>query len=56
MGPYGAIGLNQASRDAVYMQLTSHVMMYTHPYDQFRHAVFQVPFLTLLKSRFGDDN
>jgi len=42
MNPF--VGLNQTSRDAVYMQLPSHAMMYAHSYDQFRHAVFQAPF------------
>lgn len=44
MSPYCAIGLNQTSRDAVYMQWSSPAMMYPQPYDQFRHAVFQVRF------------
>ncbi|WOG91071.1 hypothetical protein DCAR_0310319 [Daucus carota subsp. sativus] len=44
MSPYCAIGLNQTSRDAVYMQWPSHAMMYPQPYDQFTHAVFQAPF------------
>ncbi|KMT15230.1 hypothetical protein BVRB_3g063400 [Beta vulgaris subsp. vulgaris] len=43
MSPY-AMGLNQASRDAVYMQWPSPAMMYAHSYEQFRHSVFQAPF------------
>ncbi len=42
MNPF--VGLNQTSRDAVYMQWPSHAMMYAQSYDQFRHAVFQAPF------------
>lgn len=44
MSPYCAIGPNQTSRDAVYMHWPSPGMMYPQPYDQFRHAVFQVCF------------
>lgn len=56
MSPYCAIGLNQTSRDAVYMQWPSHAMMYPQPYDQFTHAVFQVfIFYSMLKLRFHDD-
>ncbi|KAJ9544116.1 hypothetical protein OSB04_023823 [Centaurea solstitialis] len=41
--PAPVVGVNHVSRDAVYMQWPSHSMMYAHSYDQFRHAVFQVP-------------
>lgn len=44
MNPFCAMGLNQTSRDAVYLQWPSHSMMYAHSYEQFRHAVFQAPF------------
>ncbi|KAK7344901.1 hypothetical protein VNO77_15122 [Canavalia gladiata] len=44
MNPFGVPGLNQASRDATYLQWPSAAMMYAHSYDQFRHAVFQAPF------------
>lgn len=39
---FGAMGLNQASSDAAYMQWSTAAMMYAHSYDQFRHAGFQV--------------
>ncbi|CAI9099493.1 OLC1v1036322C2 [Oldenlandia corymbosa var. corymbosa] len=42
MNPYCAVGLNQASRDAVYMQWPTQSMMYAQSYGQLRHAVFQV--------------
>ena len=42
MNHYCAMGLNQASRDAIYMQWPSPTMMYAHSYEQFRHSVFQV--------------
>ncbi|KAK2984059.1 hypothetical protein RJ640_012010 [Escallonia rubra] len=44
VSPFCAVGLNETSRDAVYMQWPSHAMMYAHSYDQFRHGVFQPPF------------
>ncbi|XP_071720132.1 uncharacterized protein [Rutidosis leptorrhynchoides] len=47
MNPYGGVmgvNHNNISRDGVYMQWPTHSMMYTHPYDQFRHTVFQAPF------------
>lgn len=44
MNHYCAMGLNQASRDAIYMQWPSPTMMYAHSYEQFRHSVFQAPF------------
>ncbi|XP_021745863.1 uncharacterized protein LOC110711754 [Chenopodium quinoa] len=44
MNHYCAMGLNQPSRDAVYMQWPSPAMMYAHSYDQFRHSVFEAPF------------
>lgn len=44
MSHYCAMGLNQASRDAIYMQWPSPAMMYAHSYEQFRHSVFQAPF------------
>ncbi|KAF5474293.1 hypothetical protein F2P56_006206 [Juglans regia] len=43
MGPFSAMGLNQTSRDATYMQWPSAAMMYAHSYEPFRHAVFQAP-------------
>lgn len=43
MSPFCAMGLNQTTTDAAaYAQWPSAAMMYTHPYDQFRHAGFQV--------------
>ncbi|GAB4843964.1 hypothetical protein Ancab_013928 [Ancistrocladus abbreviatus] len=39
-----SMGLNQPSRDAIYMQWPSPSMMYVHSYEQFRHGVFQAPF------------
>ncbi|XP_021297419.1 cAMP-regulated phosphoprotein 21 [Herrania umbratica] len=44
VSPFSAVGLNQTSRDGAYMQWPSATMMYSHSYDQFRHAVFQAPF------------
>ncbi|EEF45067.1 r3h domain containing protein, putative [Ricinus communis] len=44
MSPFGAMGSNQAPRDTAYVQWPSTAMMYTHSYEQFRHAVFQAPF------------
>ncbi|XP_042490042.1 R3H domain-containing protein 2-like isoform X2 [Macadamia integrifolia] len=44
MSPFCAMGLNQTSRDAVYMQGPSPAMMYAESYEQFRHAFFQAPF------------
>lgn len=46
MGPFSAMGLNQTSRDATYMQWPSAAMMYAHSYEPFRHAVFQVGHIT----------
>ncbi|KAA8517355.1 hypothetical protein F0562_017639 [Nyssa sinensis] len=43
MSPFGDMGLNQTSRDGIYMQWPTPTMMYAHSYDQFRHAVFQAP-------------
>ncbi|KAJ7976560.1 R3H domain containing protein [Quillaja saponaria] len=42
--PFCAMGLNHTSTEAACMQWPSPAMMYAHSYDQFRHAVFQVPF------------
>ncbi|CAK9188545.1 unnamed protein product [Ilex paraguariensis] len=42
--PFGAMSLNQASRDAVYMQWQSQAIIHAQSSDQFRHAVFQAPF------------
>ncbi|KAK9156602.1 hypothetical protein Scep_003176 [Stephania cephalantha] len=42
--PFGAVGVNQNSGDAVYMQWPSPTMMYAQSYEQFRHAIFQAPF------------
>jgi len=44
MGHYPPMGLNQSSRDAIYMQWPSPAMMYAHSHDQFRHSVFPAPF------------
>ncbi|XVF07063.1 hypothetical protein REPUB_Repub06bG0104900 [Reevesia pubescens] len=44
LSPFCDLGLNPASRDGAYMQWPSATMMYSHSYDQFRHAVFQAPF------------
>ncbi|XP_012088644.1 cAMP-regulated phosphoprotein 21 isoform X2 [Jatropha curcas] len=44
MSPFCAVGSNQTSGDAAYVQWPSASMMYAHSYEQFRHAVFQVPF------------
>lgn len=49
MDPFCAMGLNQASRDGVYLQWPSHSMMYAHSYEQFRHAVFQVNYSSPIK-------
>lgn len=42
MSRYGALGFNQASGDAAYLQWPSATVMFAHSYEQFRHAVFQV--------------
>ena len=42
VSPFCDAGLNPASRDGAHMQWPSAAMMYSHSYDQFRHAVFQV--------------
>lgn len=44
MSPFCAMGVNQTSRDAAYMQWPSPAMMYAHSYEQFSNAVFQAPF------------
>ncbi|KAL3534718.1 hypothetical protein ACH5RR_003179 [Cinchona calisaya] len=44
MSPFCAMGLNQMSRDAVYLQWPTQSMMYAQSYDQLRHAFFQAPF------------
>uniref|UniRef100_A0A5B6YK05 Putative R3H domain-containing protein 2 n=1 Tax=Davidia involucrata TaxID=16924 RepID=A0A5B6YK05_DAVIN len=44
MTPFCDMGLNQTSRDAIYMQWPTPAMMYAESYDQFRHAVFQAPY------------
>jgi len=44
MSPYCAMGLDQTSRDALYMQWPSHSMMYAQSYDQLRQSFFQAPF------------
>ncbi|PON51379.1 R3H domain containing protein [Trema orientale] len=41
MNPFCAMGLNQTSRDAAYMQWSTAAMMYAHSYEQSRHAGFQ---------------
>lgn len=43
MSPFCAVGSNQTSGDPLYMQCPSLAMMYTHSYEQVRHAVFQAP-------------
>lgn len=42
MSPYCAMGLNQTSRDALYVQWPSQSMMHSRSYDQLRHAFCQV--------------
>ncbi|KAL0316734.1 UNVERIFIED_CONTAM: R3H domain-containing protein 1 [Sesamum radiatum] len=42
MSPYCAMGLNQTSRDGLYMQWQTPSIMHAHSYDQLRHAVFQL--------------
>lgn len=42
MSPYHAMGLNQTSRDALYMQWPTQSMMYAHSYDHMRQTFFQV--------------
>ncbi|XP_022852376.1 cAMP-regulated phosphoprotein 21-like [Olea europaea var. sylvestris] len=44
MSPYHAMGLNQTSRDALYMQWPTQSMMYAHSYDHMRQTFFQAPF------------
>ncbi|XP_015897982.3 uncharacterized protein LOC107431548 isoform X2 [Ziziphus jujuba] len=44
INPFCAMGLNQTTRDASYMQWSTAAMVYAHSYDQFRHAGFQAPF------------
>ncbi|RWR93463.1 R3H domain-containing protein 2 [Cinnamomum micranthum f. kanehirae] len=39
MNPFCAVGQNQTSRDAIYVQWPSPTMMYAHTYDHFRHTV-----------------
>jgi hypothetical protein len=48
MSPFCAMGLNQTSTDAGYMQWPSAAMMYAHSYEPFRHAVFQVDYIYLI--------
>ena len=48
MSPFCALGSNQTSRDAAYVQWPSAAMMYAHSYDQFRHAAFQVGLLFII--------
>lgn len=43
MNPFCAMGLNQTSRDAAYIQWSTAAMMYAHSYEQSRHAGFQAP-------------
>lgn len=43
MSPFCAVGLNQTSGDAVYMQWPSPAMVYAQGYEQLRHAMFQAP-------------
>lgn len=42
MSPFCAMGVDQTSRDAAYVQWPSPAMMYAQSYEQFRHVVFQV--------------
>ncbi|CAI9782876.1 unnamed protein product [Fraxinus pennsylvanica] len=44
MSPYHAMGLNQTSRDALYMQWPTQSMMYAHSCDHMRQTFFQAPF------------
>ncbi|KAL2480795.1 Single-stranded nucleic acid binding R3H protein [Abeliophyllum distichum] len=44
MSPYHAMGLNQTSRDALYMQWPTQSMMYAESYDHLRQTIFQAPF------------
>ncbi|KAJ4978178.1 hypothetical protein NE237_008958 [Protea cynaroides] len=44
MSPFCAMGLNQTSRDAVYVQWPNPAMIYAQSYEQLRHACFQAPF------------
>ncbi|KAK6124824.1 hypothetical protein DH2020_041440 [Rehmannia glutinosa] len=44
MSPYCAVGLNQNSGDALYMQWPTQSMMYAQSYDQLRHGFVQAPF------------
>ncbi|OVA20685.1 Single-stranded nucleic acid binding R3H [Macleaya cordata] len=44
MSPFCAVGLNQTSGDAVYMQWPSPTMMYAQSYEPLRHSMFQAPF------------
>jgi hypothetical protein len=44
MSPFCTMGVNQTHRNAAYVQWPSTAMMYAHSYDQFRQAVFQVPY------------
>lgn len=48
VSPFCDLGLNPTSQDGVYMQWPSATMMYSHSYDQFRHAVFQVNCISYL--------
>lgn len=43
MAHFFPMGLNQASRDAVYMPWPTPSMVYAHSHEQFRHSVFQPP-------------
>nr|DAD42945.1 TPA_asm: hypothetical protein HUJ06_001175 [Nelumbo nucifera] len=42
VGQFCSVGLNQTSRDPMYMHWPSPAMMYAQSYEQLRHAVFQV--------------
>lgn len=53
MSPYCAVGPNQTSVEAAYMQWPSAAMMYAHSYEQFRQAAFQVFFGYFLKLWFN---
>ncbi|GAV70653.1 SUZ domain-containing protein [Cephalotus follicularis] len=42
MSPFCAIGMNQTTRDATYVQWPNTSMMYAQSYQQFRQSVFQL--------------
>ncbi|XP_010504574.1 PREDICTED: R3H domain-containing protein 1 [Camelina sativa] len=52
--PYGTTFLNQASRDAMYMQWPNAAMLYAHPYEQFMNASLQAQFCSQQPMSFDD--